>query len=92
MPALLAALSCLLGAISTFAMWEAVRAGQVATAGPVAGIGATAVSGLLCVMLARQHRWFGIVLITLVGAAVAVVAAYGLVEPFRRWADAMLGW
>jgi hypothetical protein len=83
--ALLAALACLLSAVSTFAMWEGVRAGHVASIGPMAGLGATGISGLLCILLASQHRWFKIVLLTLAVAVSAVVAAYVYVEPFRQW-------
>ena len=90
--AMLAGLACVLGAISTFAMWEAVRAGHVASAGAIAGLGATGISGLLCILLARQHRWFVILLLTLVAAGCALFAAYVFVEPFRRWCDALMGW
>jgi hypothetical protein len=90
--ALLAAFACLLSAVSTFAMWEAVRAGHVTSIGPIAGLGATTISGLLCILLASQHRWFRIVLLTLAVAVSAVVAAYVYVEPFRQWLNAALAW
>ena len=61
--AALAGLACVLSAISTFAMWEAVRASHVASAGAIAGLGAIGVSGLLCLLLARQQRWFVITLL-----------------------------
>src|SRR5436190_9760864 len=78
--ALLAAFACLLSAVSTFAMWEAVRAGHVASIGPIAGLGATTSSGLLCILLASQHRWFRIILLMLAVAVSAVVAAYVYVD------------
>ena len=90
--ALLAAFACLLSVVSTFAMWEAVRAGHAASIGPIAGLGATTISGLLCILLASQHRWFRIVLLTLAVAVSAVVAAYVYVEPFRQWLNAALAW
>jgi hypothetical protein len=90
--AILAGLVCVLSAVSTFAMWEAVRAGHVASIGAIAGLGATGISGLLCLMLARQHRWFMNILLTLVAAGCAMLAAYAFVEPFRRWCDVTLGW
>jgi hypothetical protein len=90
--AVLAGLACILSAVSTFAMWEAARAGQVASIGPIAGLGATTISGLLCILLASQHRWFRIALLTLAVAASAVVAAYVYVEPFRQSFNAALAW
>jgi hypothetical protein len=90
--ALLAGLACVLSAVSTFAMWDAVRMGHVASAGAIAGLGATGISGLLCILLARQQRWFVIVLLALVAAGGAVVAAYVFVEPFRRWCNTVMGW
>jgi hypothetical protein len=90
--AVLAGLACVLSAISTFAMWEAVRAGHVASAGAIAGLGAIGVSGLLCLLLARQQRWFVITLLALAAVGCAFFAAYVFVEPFRRWCDALMGW
>jgi hypothetical protein len=90
--ALLAGLACALSAVSTFAMWEAVRAGQIALVGAIAGLGATGISGLLCILLAHQRRWFGIILLALVAAGCAVPVVYVFVEPFRRWCDAIVGW
>jgi hypothetical protein len=90
--ALLAGLACVLSAVSTFAMWDAVRMGHVASAGAIAGLGATGISALLCILLARQQRWFVIVLLALVAAGSAVVAAYTFVEPFRRWSNIVMGW
>jgi hypothetical protein len=90
--ALLAGLACVLSAVSTFAMWDAVRQGHVASAGPIAGLAATAISGLLCILLARQQRWLGIVLLVLVAAGGAVFGAYAFVEPFRRWCNTVMGW
>ena len=90
--ALLAAFACLLSAVSTFAMWEAVRSGHVASIAAIAGLGATGISGLLCILLARQHRWLVIVLLTLVAAGCALFATYVFVEPFRRWCDVLMGW
>lgn len=88
----LAGFACVLSAVSTFAMWEAVRMGQIASVGAIAGLGATGLSGLLCIPLARHQRWFGIILLALVAAGCAALGAYVFVEPFRRWCDAMLGW
>lgn len=88
----LAGLACVLSAVSTFAMWEAVRMGQISSVGAVAGLGATGLSGLLCILLARQQRWFGIILLALVATGFAVLGAYVFVEPFRRWSDATMGW
>ena len=88
----LAGLACVLSAVSTFAMWDAVRMGHVASVGAIAGLGATGISALLCILLARQQRWFGIVVLALVAAGGAMVAAYAFVEPFRRWCNAVMGW
>ena len=90
--AALAGLGFVLGAISAFAMWEAVRSGHVASIAVIAGLGATGISGLLCIMLARQHRWFVIILCTLVAAGCSALAAYVFVEPFRRWCDVLMAW
>src|SRR5215207_374994 len=90
--ALLAGLACVLSAVSTFATWDAVRMGPVASAGAVAGLGATGLSGLLCILLARQLREFSIVLLALVAAVGALFAAYVLVEPFRRLCNTLIGW
>lgn len=90
--AVLAGLACVLSAVSTFAMWEAVRVGHVASIGALAGLGATGISGLLCILLARQQRRIVIILLSLVAAGCALLAAYVLVEPFRRWCDALIGW
>jgi hypothetical protein len=90
--ALLAAVACLLSAVSTFAMWDAVTAGHVASIGPVAGLGATGISGLLCILLASQRRWFRILLFALAIVGCAVFAAYVYVEPFRQWLNAALAW
>ena len=87
--ALLAALACLLSAVSTLAMWDAVRTGHVASAGAIAGLGAAGISGLL---LARRQRQFGIALLALVAAGGGLLVAYLSVEPIRRWADALMGW
>ena len=92
MPALLAALACLLSAVSTFIMWEAVRAGHVASAAAIASLGATGLSGLLCILLAPWRRPLGIALLALVAAGGGLLAAYLLVQPIRRWADALMGW
>jgi len=90
--ALLAALACLLSAVSTLAMWDAVRMGHVASAGAIAGLGAAGISGLLCVLHARKQRWPGIALLALVAVGGGLLAAYLFVEPIRRWADAAMGW
>ena len=90
--ALLAGLVCVLSAGSTFAMWDAVRMGHVASAGAIAGLGATGTSALLCILLTRQQRWFGIVLLAMVAAGGALFAAYAFVEPFRRWCNTVMGW
>ena len=90
--AVLAGLACVLSAVSTFAMWEAVRVGHVASIGALAGLGATGISGLLCILLARQQRRIVIILLSLVAAGCALLAAYVFVEPFRRWCDALIGW
>jgi hypothetical protein len=90
--ALLAALACLLSAVSTLAMWDAVRTGHVASAGAIAGLGAAGISGLLCILLARRQRQFGIALLALVAAGGGPLVAYLFVEPIRRWADAVMGW
>jgi hypothetical protein len=91
--ALLAGLACVLSAVSTFAMWDAVRAGHVASVGAIAGLGAAGLSGLLCILLARRLRWLTIVLLALVAAAGGgLLAAYVFAEPIRRWFDAALGW
>ena len=90
--ALLAGLACLLSAVSTFAMWDAVRMSHVASAGAITGLGATGLSALLCILLARQLRGFSIVLLALVAAGGALFAAYVLVEPFRRWCNTVMGW
>jgi len=90
--ALLAALACLLSGVSTAAMWEAVRTGHVASAAAIAGLGAMGISGLLCILLARRQRWFGIALLALVGGGGGLLVAYLSVEPIRRWADALMGW
>ena len=90
--ALLAGLACVLSAVSTFATWDAVRMGHVASAGAIAGLGAAGISALLCILLARQLRGFSIVLLALVAAVGALFAAYALVEPFRRWCNTVMGW
>jgi hypothetical protein len=89
--ALLAGLAFVLSAVSTFAMWEAVRMGHVASVGAIAGFGATGLSGLLFILLARQRRW-GVFLLALVAVGAGLFAAYVFVEPFRRWYDAVMGW
>jgi hypothetical protein len=90
--ALLAALACLLGAVSTLAMWDAVRMGHVTSVGAIAGLGATRLSGLLCILLARHRRWFRIALLALVAVGGGMFAAYLFAEPIRRWFDAAMGW
>jgi len=90
--AALAGLACVLSAISTHAMWEAVRSGHVASIAAIAGVGATGISGLLCILLARQQRWFVITLLALAAAGCAFLVAYVFVEPFRRWCDVLMGW
>ena len=90
--ALLAGLACVLSAVSTFAMWDAVRAGHVASVGAITGLGATGLSGLLCILLARRLRWLTIVLVALVAVGGGSFAAYLFVEPIRRWFDAAMGW
>jgi hypothetical protein len=90
--ALLAGLACALSAVSTLAMWEAVRAGHVATVAPITSLAAAGISGLLCILLARQQRWFVIILVAVVAAGAGLLGAYVYLEPFRRWWDAMMGW
>ena len=90
--AALAGLGFVLGAISAFAMWEAVRSGHVASIAVIAGLGATGISGLLCILLARQQRWFVITLLALAAVGCAFLVAYVFVEPFRRWCDVLMGW
>jgi hypothetical protein len=90
--AALAGFACVLSAISTLAMWGAVRSGHVASISAIAGLGATGISGLLCVLLARQQRWFVITLLALAAVGCAFFAAYVFVESFRRWCDVLMGW
>jgi len=90
MRAVMAGLACLLSGVSTFAMWEAVASGHVATIGPLAGLGAAGLSGVLCITLIRQP--YIRVLLLLVALCGGLLAAYTLVQPFHQWVDALLGW
>lgn len=59
MPSRLAAaagFSCVLSAVSTLAMWDATRTGGVPWITPIAGLGATIVSGVVCYSLLASRR------------------------------------